>query len=152
VGFFDHIFGNTTSVKETFKRRQSLRQRICRIEEVESRELLSATPYTAPDPINVGIVYHEDYYEGLNDDEGDAGGDTFIISWNGGADGTTLDKVIIDLNKNSAYPNSSSVHFNIAEKFQTATELITISTRILMTTTIMKLLSNRRLFLTTVNF
>ncbi|MDR2704528.1 MAG: hypothetical protein LBC02_02000 [Planctomycetaceae bacterium] len=116
MGFFKHIFGNTTSVQETLKRRRSLRQRICRIEEMESRELLSATPYVAPDPINVGIVYHEDYYEGLNNDEGDIGGDTFIISWNGGAEGTTLDKVIIDLNKNPAFPNSSSVHFNIDGK------------------------------------
>ncbi|MDR0337863.1 MAG: hypothetical protein LBI18_12315, partial [Planctomycetaceae bacterium] len=116
MGFFKHILGNTKTVKETFKRRQSLRQRICRIEEVESRELLSATPYVAPDPINVGLVYHEDYYEGVNNDEGDLGGDTFIISWNGGAEGTTLDKVVIDLNKNPAYPNSSSVHFNIDGK------------------------------------
>ncbi|MDR2440967.1 MAG: hypothetical protein LBE12_16530 [Planctomycetaceae bacterium] len=113
MGFFKQIFGNATSVKETNKRRRSLRQRICRIEEMERRELLSVTPYSAPDPINVGIVYHEDYYEGLNSDEGDAYGDTFIISWNGGAEGTTLDKVIIDLNKNQEYSNSSSIHFNI---------------------------------------
>ncbi|MDR2757049.1 MAG: hypothetical protein LBC20_15240 [Planctomycetaceae bacterium] len=113
MGFFNHIFGSTTSVKETLKRRQSLRQRICRIEEMETRELLSVTPYVAPDPINIGLVYHEDYYEGLNNDAGDAGGDTFIISWNGGAEGTTLDKVVIDLNKNPAFVNSSSIHFNI---------------------------------------
>ncbi|MDR3198627.1 MAG: hypothetical protein LBU34_12240 [Planctomycetaceae bacterium] len=114
MGFFNHIFGGATPVKETFKRRQSLRQRICRIEEMETRDLLSVTPYVAPDPINVGLVYHEDYsYEGLSNDEGDSGGDTFIISWNGGAEGTTLDKVIIDLNKNSGFVNSSSIHFNI---------------------------------------
>ncbi|MDR0704977.1 MAG: hypothetical protein LBF88_08315, partial [Planctomycetaceae bacterium] len=116
MGFFEHIFGRTNSVKETFQRRRSLRQRVCRIEEMEPRELLSVTPYVAPDPINVGLVYHEDYYEGLSNDEGDIGGDTFIISWNGGAEGTTLDKVVIDLNKNPAFPNSSSVYFNIDGK------------------------------------
>ncbi len=115
MGLLNDIFGFSGDSKESeaIKRRKSLRNRICRIEEVERRELLSASPYVAPDPINVGLVYHEDYYEGLGADKGDAGGDSFIVAWNGGAQGTTLDKIVIDLNKDSAYPNSASVHFNI---------------------------------------
>ena len=114
MGLLNELFGFSADAKEseTVKRRKSLRNRICRIEEVERREFLSVSPYVAPDPINVGVVYHEDYYEGFGDNRGDEGGDTFIVAWNGGAEGTTLDKVVIDLNKDEVYPNSASVHFN----------------------------------------
>ena len=115
MGRLNELFGFSAVSKEseTVKRRKSLRHRICRLEEVERREFLSASPYVAPDPINVGIVYHEDYYEGLGVNQGDKGGDTFIVAWNGGVDGTTLDRIIIDLNKDTDAPNSATIHFNI---------------------------------------
>ncbi|MDR2641978.1 MAG: hypothetical protein LBC74_04215, partial [Planctomycetaceae bacterium] len=91
---------------ESVKRRKSLRNRICRIEEIEPREMLSATPYEPPELINVGVVFHEDYYVEQNYE--DEGGDTFYVSWYGGADGTTLTELVIDLN---VYDFSESLYF-----------------------------------------
>lgn len=106
--FFSDMFSGAGRSKESesVKRRKSLRNRICRIEEVESREMLSATPYEPPDSINVGIVYHEEYSKGSVEDRG---GDTFVVSWNGGAEGTTLDKIVIDLRTGNA---SEIMYFN----------------------------------------
>ncbi|MDR0871166.1 MAG: FG-GAP-like repeat-containing protein, partial [Planctomycetaceae bacterium] len=100
------------STDSTAKRIQALRKRICRFEEIEPREFLSATPYEAPAPINVGIVYHEDYYTGFQSGQEDAGGDTFVIAWNGGAGNTTLDKIVIDLNKVSGAGSDAKISFN----------------------------------------
>ncbi|MDR3183097.1 MAG: hypothetical protein LBT89_09300, partial [Planctomycetaceae bacterium] len=83
-------------------------RRTFRLEELERRELLSVTPYADPDAINVGVVYHEDYVSDSNDAEGD----TFIVSWNGGVAGTTLNQIVIQLGKDPLFPNSASIHFN----------------------------------------
>ncbi|MDR1289597.1 MAG: hypothetical protein LBK06_00200, partial [Planctomycetaceae bacterium] len=77
--------------------RKSLRNRVCRIEEIEPREMLSASPYEPPELISVGVVFHEDYYI-EQDAKGDSGGDTFIVSWHGGAADTKLTELVIDLN------------------------------------------------------
>ncbi len=63
-------------------------RRSCRIEELEKREYLSA------DPVDIGIVYSEQYSEDL--------GDRFYVAWVGGEDGgcTTLDSLVINLDKN----------------------------------------------------
>jgi hypothetical protein len=107
VGFFNHIFGTVSPNQKTGKRSKLFRKHICRFEEMEQRELLSATPYVAPDAINVGVVYHEDYSKGSHEDQG---GDTFIVSWNGGADGTTLKKIAIDLTTSHA---KEIMYFNV---------------------------------------
>jgi hypothetical protein len=93
--FWELWDGNFKS--ESVGRRKSLRNRICRIEEIEPREMLSTTPYEPPDLISVGVVFHEDYYVEQSDNE-DEGGDTFFVSWHGGAKGTKLSELVIDLN------------------------------------------------------
>ncbi len=60
--------------------------RTCRFEELENRELLSATT------IDVGAVYVEQLNE--------SAGDRFYIAWVGGESTTTLDTLIINLDKN----------------------------------------------------
>ncbi|MDO5579991.1 MAG: SdrD B-like domain-containing protein [Planctomycetia bacterium] len=60
--------------------------RICRLEELEKRELLAA------DPISVGAVYVEQAAEDL--------GDKFYIAWVGGENSTTCDTITINLDKN----------------------------------------------------
>ncbi len=113
MALLNKIFSPASSkTQERQKHNKMLRNRICRIEEMESRELLSATPYEAPDPINVGVVYHEDYYEGYQESREDDGGDTFIVSWNGGAEGTTLDRVVIDLTKTPGLGSNANIFFN----------------------------------------
>ncbi|GHT27375.1 hypothetical protein FACS18942_06600 [Planctomycetales bacterium] len=116
MGIFQYIFGKTHKESEQTKRRKNLRNHICKFEEIEKREMLSATPFQVPSPIDVGIVYHEDYNEGLAANQGDSGGDTFIISWQGGANGTVLSNVVIDLTKNPIYGTSANIHFNINGK------------------------------------
>jgi protocatechuate 3,4-dioxygenase beta subunit len=64
--------------------RQLQAGRFCRFEIMEERRLLDA------DPIRVGVTY-------LEDDSGhDAGGDTFQVSFEGGAPGTELTHLLID--------------------------------------------------------
>jgi serine-aspartate repeat-containing protein C/D/E len=58
--------------------------RYCRFETMEERRLLNA------DPIKIGVTY-------LEDDSGqDSGGDTFQVSFQGGAPGTQLTHLVID--------------------------------------------------------
>ncbi|MCF0233688.1 MAG: hypothetical protein HUK22_01765, partial [Thermoguttaceae bacterium] len=84
-----------TSKKRRKARRRSAAEassrRVCRIEVLENREYLSA------DPIFIGVVYEE---------TGDVGQpDIFSVAWVGGesGEGTTLDELVIDLNKNQNY-------------------------------------------------
>jgi protocatechuate 3,4-dioxygenase beta subunit len=64
--------------------RQLSSGRICRFETMEERRLLDA------DPIRVGVIYIED------DSGHDGHGDTFQISFEGGAPGTQLTHLVID--------------------------------------------------------
>ncbi|MGL4594230.1 MAG: SdrD B-like domain-containing protein, partial [Thermoguttaceae bacterium] len=112
---FSTLFGlvastgtGTSNTGTSAKRRKSLQNRLCRFEEIEPRELLSVNPYLPPAHINIGAVYHEDYVPDHNEDRN---GDSFIISWNGGADGTTLDKIVIDLSTGS--PTHDMMYFNV---------------------------------------
>ncbi len=107
MGFLNIFGSNPSKESEQIKRRKSLRNRLCRIEEVERRELLSANPFVAPDPISIGVVYHEEYYKGSVEDRN---GDTFTVSWNGGAADTTLDKIVIDLRTAKA---KEIMYFNV---------------------------------------
>jgi protocatechuate 3,4-dioxygenase beta subunit len=61
--------------------------RICRFEEMEPRQYLSASP------IQVGAVYYEDATQD------DRKGDTIEITWSGGASGTQLTDLVIDTDK-----------------------------------------------------
>ncbi|MGW8257581.1 MAG: hypothetical protein ACWGMZ_08860, partial [Thermoguttaceae bacterium] len=63
--------------------------RRCRLEQMESRQLLSI----APTPIHIGSVYFEDA------DGQDLVGDLFEITFNGGAPGTQLSQVRINTDK-----------------------------------------------------
>ncbi|MCL2118172.1 MAG: carboxypeptidase regulatory-like domain-containing protein [Planctomycetaceae bacterium] len=65
----------------------SLRRK-CRVEELERREMLAA------EPIYFGSVFLEDSVDN------DYAGDTFLVAWDGGEVDTTLDKVVISLDKN----------------------------------------------------
>ena len=69
---------------------------------MESRDLLSATPFDAPDPINFGIISHDNTCHVHQEQQNDS--DTFTISWNGGEEGTVLSQLTIDLSTaNSSY-------------------------------------------------
>lgn len=74
------------------------RWRVCRIEQMESRELLAVAPLPTPTPppINVGAVY----YEAATGE--DVGGDVFTITFNGGAGSTELTDLVIDTVKDPA--------------------------------------------------
>ncbi|MDR1494398.1 MAG: carboxypeptidase regulatory-like domain-containing protein [Planctomycetaceae bacterium] len=65
-------------------------RRLCRVEQLENREMLSANP------IQFGATYYEDV-NGVGDD-GD--GDVFQTSWVGGVDGTQLKQITISTDKN----------------------------------------------------
>ncbi len=65
------------------------RTRICRFEQIEARQLLSATVPA----LNVGATYYQPY------DGNDSIGSLFYISWNGGAAGTQLTDLYIDTHK-----------------------------------------------------
>ena len=90
-----HAIESNSAVKSGRKsRKRSKREdrpttrRICRVEELEKREYLSA------EPVSVGVVYAEQYQEEL--------GDLFYVAWVGGENGagTTLDSLVINLDKN----------------------------------------------------
>lgn len=61
--------------------------RICRFEQMESRQYLSASP------IQIGAVYYEDATQD------DRLGDTIEITWSGGAAGTQLTSLVINTDK-----------------------------------------------------
>jgi serine-aspartate repeat-containing protein C/D/E len=63
--------------------------RVCRFEQMEARQLLAATVSA----IQLGVVYYEDA------DRNDVVGDTFTVTFSGGADGTQLTQLIIDGDK-----------------------------------------------------
>lgn len=69
------------------RQRHGSRYRKCRLEQMESRMLLSASP------IQLGMVYYED---ATGTDES---GDTFELTFQGGAPGTQLTQLIIDTDK-----------------------------------------------------
>lgn len=94
MGLFATILDNN-NVKRN--RKKTRNHRICRFEEVEQRELLSASPYAPPDAIDFGIVYHDDYSPTETGQVEATQGDTFIVSWGGGAENTKLTRLIIDL-------------------------------------------------------
>ena len=66
--------------------------RICRVEQLEPRQYLSAS--TAPTPISVGAVYHD-----LNSPDPTIGS-LFYVSWTGGAPGTVLTQFTIQTDTN----------------------------------------------------
>ena len=104
MGLLAKVFGSNITQKERQKNRNL---RICRIEELEPRTLLAANPlYVPPDPIDFGIVFHDDtcLVNAIQEDSGEKiSGDTFTISWNGGENGTKLTQLVIDLS--TANPN-----------------------------------------------
>ena|GEM_PF-2663550 len=79
---------------------KTLIRRVCRVEELEERRLMSANP------IEFGSVYHE------NNVSNDMSPDTFIVSWNGGETGTTLDKIVISLDLAKVTYDSNGVPDN----------------------------------------
>ena len=106
MGLLANIFGNGNTVKNREKNRS---RRICRIEELEPRVMLTGTPWTAPtppdyDPINIGIVFH--------DSAASHNLDTFTVSWKGGENegkDTKLSELVIDLNQGLSF--KGDVHF-----------------------------------------
>ncbi|MDR1957664.1 MAG: carboxypeptidase regulatory-like domain-containing protein [Planctomycetaceae bacterium] len=67
------------------------KQRACRFEEMEQREMLSVNP------LQFGTVYYEEPSAVGRDDSGDI----FHITWNGGVEDTQLKQVVISLDKNN---------------------------------------------------
>ena len=65
------------------------RLRICRIEAIEPRQMLSAAAPT----LNIGATYYQPH------DGNETIGSLLYISWNGGAPGTSLDEILIDTHK-----------------------------------------------------
>ncbi len=103
MSFISQFFMSESALPESefSRRRKNFRNRICRIEEVEAREMLSASPFDPPDNINVGAIYHEEAFIAQNTNE-DTQGDRFTISWNGGAPGSSLTYICIDLSTANA--------------------------------------------------
>ncbi|MCC9601882.1 carboxypeptidase regulatory-like domain-containing protein [Stieleria sp. JC731] len=85
-------------------------RRPARPQVLERRELFAA------DPIHVGVVYLEtDYLESDNDVGGDSKGDKFLLTFNGGADGTTLNQVRIRTDKDGDGISVGDPIFDTAE-------------------------------------
>ena len=76
--------------------------RLCRFEKMEPRQYLSASP------IQVGAVYYE------NHDQDDIGGDRIEITFDGGAAGTQLTRLVIDTDKYSDGLTIGDVFFDTA--------------------------------------
>ena len=76
---------------------------ICRFEQLESRQLLSANPI-----INLGVVYYE------NNVGDDSVPDLFEITFNGGAPGTQLTQLVIDTDKDGLGLSIGDCFFDIA--------------------------------------
>ena len=90
MGLLASIFGNNTNIKKDRQKNRNFR--VCRIEEMESRDLLSATPYDAPvppPPIAFEIAFH--------DDNCHSPVDSFVVTWNGGVEDTRLTQLVINL-------------------------------------------------------
>ncbi|MGQ9576313.1 MAG: SdrD B-like domain-containing protein [Thermoguttaceae bacterium] len=85
------LFGRPRNSRRARKARQAGhrigRARTCRFEQVEPRQLLSFAP------IQIGAVYFEDATED------DQAGDVFEVTFNGGAPGTQLAELAIELDK-----------------------------------------------------
>ena len=93
MGLLASIFNSNNN---TIKNRQKNRNfRICRIEEMESRDLLSASPYDPPCPpeqVHFDIAFHDGACN--VDMEQQANVDSFLISWHGGDEGTWLQQLV----------------------------------------------------------
>lgn len=87
-----------SEMQKESERRRAMRQRMCRFEELEKREVLSIGPLEAfvIPPIEFGSTYYENDLRPV----GELKGDEFQITWTGGAAGTELSKVTINLDKN----------------------------------------------------
>jgi protocatechuate 3,4-dioxygenase beta subunit len=90
VGLFSSIrrLGRRFGGRRSVSKRRGLEhaERVCRFEEMEKRQLLAVTVA----PIQLGVVYYEDA------DRNDVVGDTFTVTFNGGAQGTQMSKLVID--------------------------------------------------------
>lgn len=76
---------------------------VCRFEQLESRQLLSANPL-----VNLGVVYYE------NNVGDDSVPDLFEITFNGGAPGTQLTQLVIDTDKDGLGLSIGDCFFDIA--------------------------------------
>ena|GEM_PF-1346797 len=96
--FGSGVFGNGNTVKNRKKNRHF---RVCRIEEMEPRVMLSANPLVVPDPVDFGIVFHDAHliYEDCPYEYGNSyeqtKTDIFYIAWDGGVAGTQLNELVI---------------------------------------------------------
>ena len=95
MGLLAHIFNSDRNIKKDRQKNRNFR--ICRIEEMETRDLLSVSPYDPPDPIDFGVVYHDDYSPTAPDTTEATMGDSFVVAWSGGAENTKLTQLTIDL-------------------------------------------------------
>ena len=106
MGFFANVFNGDSHSSRKHRRKGNYRR--CRIEEFEQRELLSANPFLPPDVIDFGVAFHDGYckdyaespYEHKSQHTTE---DTFYVAWNGGADGTKLTELVIDLSNAEAH-------------------------------------------------
>ena len=127
MGLLASVFNSNHNIKK--ERQKNRNCRICRIEEMESRELLSASPYNPPDPIDFGIVYFDPYGPDLTDSDRvghdwQVGESVFTISWNGGAEGTQLTELTITLHEDLRFnidgtgqqpENGPPIEFNVSD-------------------------------------
>lgn len=97
------VFGlpkNDTIFRFRKEKKEVLEKRMLRFEELEQRLAMSVNPVALTMPvapeINFGLVYYEDE-RGAGMDQF---GDVFTVSWNGGAEGTVLQELRINLDKN----------------------------------------------------
>lgn len=91
-----------TRRSEPTRNRPTVRPRICRFEQIESRRFLSAAP------IQIGSVYYED---ATQDDQS---GDLIEITWSGGAAGTQLAELTIQTDKEANGLNLGDCFFDTA--------------------------------------
>ena len=121
MGLLASIFGNGNTVKNRKKNRNF---RVCRIEEMEPRVMLSANnPFVEPvwDDIELGVVFHDwtCHNNGQPQDDNLLNPDTFSISWNGGVENDTR-LAVIEINLAGAgndYYEDSIESFFLPETF-----------------------------------
>ena len=87
--------------------------RICRVEPLEERQMLSVAP-SGVDPLTVGAVYTEGAF-GDQQNNPDTNYDQIEVKFIGGAKGTNLDSLTIDLDKNGDGISLGDAFFHLAQ-------------------------------------
>ena len=113
MGLLANIFGGNKNTKQNRQRNRKLR--VSRIEELESRDMLTATPFSLMpppvfDPVDFSAIFHDSSDSAVRVD-------TFTITWKGGEAETRMTELVIDLGGATIQGTPSELFF-VQDTFQ----------------------------------